>query len=159
MADGLLEEFIRQYIATRGDTDFAEFTWHGGEPTLVGLDFYRKVVRLQRQHAGGKRIDNALQTNGLLLDDAWCEFLHEHGFLVGLSIDGPKHLHDRFRLSRGGRPTFDRVYKAKAQALLQKHMGVPFQYVDGRPRRQRPLSGGSHYRFLTEDLGSSAASQ
>ena len=77
MADDVLEEFIRQYIAQQ-DIDTVIFTWHGGEPALLGLDFYRKVVGLQQKHAGNKRIENDLQTNGLLLDEAWCEFLKEH---------------------------------------------------------------------------------
>ncbi len=83
---------------------------------LLGLDFFRKVVQLQRKHAGTKRVENDLQTNGVLLDDAWCEFLKEHRFYVGLSIDGPKHLHDQFRKGKGGSPTFDQVYRA-AQIL------------------------------------------
>ncbi|NUN03861.1 MAG: radical SAM protein [Bryobacteraceae bacterium] len=96
ITDDLLEEFIRQYLAEQ-DVEEVVFTWHGGEPALLGLDFYRKVVELQEKYGAGKRIKNDLQTNGVLLDDAWCEFLKEHGFLVGLSIDGPKELHDCFR--------------------------------------------------------------
>jgi len=99
------------------------FTWRGGEPTLMGLDFFRRVVSLQQQHSAGKRIENDLQTNGVLLDDAWCEFLRDHRFLVGLSIDGPEELHYRFRVTKGGRPTFQLVRAAARR--LQDH-GVRF---------------------------------
>lgn len=148
IADDLLERFIRTYIAAQ-DTESVVFTWHGGEPTLLGLDFYRKVLRWQQQYAGGKRIENALQTNGLLLDEAWCDFLREHRFLVGLSIDGPKDLHDRFRLSRGGEPTFDRVYRAAR--LLQAH-DVPFNTLTV-VHAENARYPEQVYRFLTDDLG------
>jgi len=96
ISDELLEEFIRQYI-TGQDADTITFNWHGGEPVLLGLDFYRKAIRLQQKYAGTKTIKNDLQTNGTLLDESWCEFLKENDFYIGLSIDGPKDLHDRFR--------------------------------------------------------------
>ena len=149
ISDDLLETFIRTYIAAQ-DTDFATFTWHGGEPTLVGLDFYRKVVRLQQQYADGKRIKNGLQTNGLLLDDAWCAFLKEHDFLVGLSIDGPKPLHDLFRTGRQGESSFDCVYRA-AQ-LLQKYE-IPFNTltVVNAVNAKQP---DEVYRFFVQELGS-----
>ena len=84
MDDALLERYIRQYIeGNRVDT--VTFVWHGGEPTLAGLDFFRRAVALQQRHAGGKRIENALQTNGTLLDDDWCAFLRDNRFLVGIS--------------------------------------------------------------------------
>ncbi len=150
ISDDLLEEFIRQYIAGQ-DVDCVVFTWHGGEPALLGLDFFRKVVRLQEKHAGTKRIENDLQTNGLLLDEAWCEFLKEQRFLVGLSIDGPKHLHDPFRVGKGGEPSFDAVYRAAR--LLQRH-GVEFS-----PLTVIHSLNARHpeevYRFLTEELGCS----
>ena len=149
IAGDLLEEFIRQYLAGQ-DTESVNFSWHGGEPTLLGLDFYRKIIELQKKHAGGKRIDNDIQTNGLLLDDAWCEFLKEHDFLVGLSIDGPKHLHDRFRVRRGGGSTFDQVYAAAR--LLQRHE-VRFNTMtvvnSGNARHAAEV-----YQFLAHDLGS-----
>lgn len=114
MSDELLDEFIRQYIELQ-TTDSVLFTWHGGEPTLCGLDFYRKVVRLQRQYAGGRHIDNALQTNGTLLTDDWCRFLRDEGWLVGVSIDGPEHLHDAYRLDAAGAPTHAQVLKGIAR--------------------------------------------
>ena len=103
IADDLLEEFIRQYIAGQED-DPVVFNWHGGEPALLGLDFFRKVVELEQKYADGHRIENDFQTSGTLLDEAWCEFFKEHRFYVGLSIDGPKHLHDQFRRLSGGGP-------------------------------------------------------
>ena len=148
ISDDLLEEFVRTYIAAQ-DIEPVSFTWHGGEPTLLGLDFYRKVVRLQQQYAGSKRITNGLQTNGLLLDEAWCEFLRAHKFLVGVSIDGPKHLHDRFRLNKGGEPTFERV--CRAACLLQKYE-IPFNAltVINAVNARHPEEV---YRFLAEELG------
>jgi uncharacterized protein len=149
VSDELLEQFIRQYIAGQ-DVDSIVFSWHGGEPTLLGLDFYRKVADLQQKYAGTKQIENDLQTNGLLLDEAWCDFLKENNFLVGLSIDGPKHLHDRFRVTRGGASTFDQTYRAAR--LLQKH-DVPFNTltVVNSENAKHP---GDVYRFLTDELGS-----
>jgi uncharacterized protein len=89
-----------------------QFTWQGGEPTLLGLDYFRRIVELQQRHAmPGKRIRNSLQTNGVLLDEEWCKFLAEERSLVGLSIDGPRELHDRYRVTRGGKPTFDAVWR------------------------------------------------
>jgi len=147
ISDELLEEFIRQYV-TGQEAESIEFTWHGGEPTLLGLDFYRKIVELQKKYASGKRIDNDLQTNGLLLNDAWCEFLKAEKFLVGLSIDGPKRLHDRFRVTRNGQPTFDHVYGAAR--LLQRH-NVPLNAltVVNSANARYPEDV---YRFLTDDL-------
>jgi uncharacterized protein len=147
--DDLLENFIRRYIAAQ-EVDSVVFTWHGGEPTLLGLDFFHKVVRLQQKHAAGKRIENDLQTNGLLLDGAWCDFLRQNRFLVGLSIDGPKHLHDQFRKSKTGQCTFDQV--VAAVDLLRRY-NVFFNTLTivhaGNARH-----GEEVYRFLTEELDS-----
>jgi uncharacterized protein len=147
--DELLEEFIHQYIAGQ-DVDSVYFSWHGGEPTLLGLDFYRKVINLQQKYAGTKNIVNDLQTNGLLLDDEWCKFFKRHHFLIGLSIDGPKHLHDLFRVSQGGASSFDQAYRAAR--LLQKY-DVTFNTltVINSVNARHPAEV---YRFLTEDLGS-----
>ena len=121
--DDLLEEFIRQYIEGQ-DGEQVVFSWQGGEPTLLGLDFFRKVVELEEKHKKpGQRIENDLQTNGTLLDEEWCRFLKTHRFLVGLSIDGPRNLHDAYRVTKGGEPTFDKVFAAAK--LLKKH-GVKF---------------------------------
>lgn len=148
MDEALLEEFIRQYVAGQ-EIDEVVFNWHGGEPALAGLDFYRRVVELQARYAGAKRVRNDFQTNGLLLDEAWCEFFKRHGFYVGLSIDGPKHLHDRCRTARGGEPTFDRVFRT---ARLLQQFEIPFQ-----PLTVVSAANAVHpeevYRFLTEELG------
>jgi len=118
MADGVLESYVRQYIEAQS-APVITFAWQGGEPTLLGVEFFRKVVELQKKHANGKRIENTFQTNGVLLDDEWGEFLAANRFLVGLSIDGPRELHDRYRVDKGGQPSFDRVLRGVA--YLKKH--------------------------------------
>ncbi|MDE6484422.1 MAG: anaerobic sulfatase-maturation protein [Duncaniella sp.] len=118
MNELLLEEYIRQYIASQ-NTPQILFTWHGGEPLLRPLGFYRKALELQRRYAGGRRIDNCLQTNGTLLTDEWCEFLRDNRFLVGISIDGPQPLHDACRRSTGGASTWLDVMRGIR--LLQRH--------------------------------------
>lgn len=118
MSDETLEIFIENYIATQKE-EVVSFVWQGGEPTLMGLDFYRKVIALQSKYSQGKVITNSLQTNGTLLNEEWGQFLAEHNFLVGLSIDGPQEIHDYFRVDRGGRPTFNKVYAALQ--LLKKY--------------------------------------
>jgi len=148
IADDLLEKFIRVFIAGE-DEEPVIFNWHGGEPALLGLDFYRKAIQLERKYADGKRIENDFQTNGVLLDESWCEFFKEHGFYIGLSIDGPKHLHDRFRKADGGGPTFDRVYRA---ARLLRQYEVPFNALTVIHRNNAKYPD-EIYGFLTEDLG------
>jgi serine-type anaerobic sulfatase-maturating enzyme len=112
MTDDTLELFIKQYIEAVTGPEVV-FSWQGGEPTLRGLDFYRNVVALQRKYAKrGQRIENDLQTNGVLLNEEWAEFLKKNRFLVGLSIDGPRELHDLYRVNKGGAPTFDKVLAA-----------------------------------------------
>lgn len=119
MTDEVLETYTRQYIKTN-DAPELIFAWQGGEPTLMGLDFFRKAVALQKQYGKGRRITNTLQTNGILLNDEWCHFLAENCFLVGLSIDGPREIHDRFRKDRKGKPTFDRTMQALEQMKRHK---------------------------------------
>ena len=110
MSDETLEKFIRSYIEECGG-DTVRFTWHGGEPTLAGLDFYKKAVSLQKKYLPeGKECWNNLQTNGMLLDDEWCSFLAEEKFDVGLSIDGARWVHDRYRRDAAGDATYERVY-------------------------------------------------
>ncbi|MGN6368197.1 MAG: anaerobic sulfatase maturase [Phycisphaerae bacterium] len=118
MPDHVLETYIRQYIESQ-PSDEIQFAWQGGEPTLLGVPFFQKVVDLQQKFANGKRISNALQTNGTLLDDEWCAFLSQHHFLVGLSIDGPRELHDAYRVDKKNNPTFDAVFRGLR--LLQKY--------------------------------------
>lgn len=111
MDDTLLEAYVRDYIRAQPGP-VVSFAWQGGEPTLAGLPFYRKAVAWQKEYAEGKAIENAFQTNGTLLDDDWCQFLRDEGFLVGISIDGPPHLHDACRVDRGGEPTSGKVMRA-----------------------------------------------
>lgn len=150
MSDEVLERYVRDYIASV-TADEVVFTWQGGEPTLRGIAFFEKVVALQRKHAKpGQRIENDLQTNGVLLDEAWAKFLKAHRFLVGLSIDGPQDVHDAIRVTKGGTPTFDAV--VTAARLLQRH-GVRFNTLTcvHRYNATRPLDV---YRFLRRELGS-----
>ena len=118
MSDTLLEEFVHQYIEAQTAPDIL-FTWHGGEPLLRPLSFYRRALELQRRYARGRHIDNCLQTNATLLTDEWCEFLSENKFLVGVSIDGPQPMHDAYRHNRQGRPSWHDVMRGIR--LLQKH--------------------------------------
>ena len=143
MTAEILESFIRQYIASQ-DTPEVSFAWQGGEPTLLGIDFFKRAVSLQTHYAGGRQITNSIQTNGTLLTDDWCRFLKQHNFLVGLSIDGPRELHDRYRVKSSGRPTFDAVMAAVAR--LKKHK-VAFNTltVVNDHNARRPLEV---YRFL-----------
>ena len=149
MSDAVLEEYIRQYIQSQPMPEI-NFAWQGGEPTLLGVDFFRKAVALQKKHACGKTIFNAIQTNGTLLDDEWCEFLAANKFLVGLSIDGPAELHDKYRVDKRQQPTFGAVMRGLE--LLKKH-GVEFNTltVVNRANSQQPLEV---YHFLKASAAS-----
>lgn len=118
MTDALLERFTKEYIQAQTMNDVL-FTWHGGETLMRPLSFYRKALEYQRKYAGGKRIDNCIQTNGTMLTDEWCRFLKENNWLVGVSIDGPREFHDEYRRMRGGQPSFNKVMKGIR--LLQKY--------------------------------------
>ena len=146
IADEVLERFVQQYIAAQKDAPEINFAWQGGEPTLMGLDFFRKVVELQKKFGNGRKITNALQTNATLLDDEWCAFLATHDFLTGVSLDGPRELHDAYRRDKQGRSTFDAVVQAVER--LKKH-GAPFNTltVVNRINSRHPLQV---YRFLKE---------
>jgi len=143
MSDAVLEEYIRQYIGSQPGPEI-NFAWQGGEPTLLGVEFFRKAVALQKKHASGKTVFNAIQTNGTLLNDEWCEFLAANKFLVGLSIDGPAELHDTYRVDKRQQPTFGAVMHGLE--LLKKH-GVEFNTltVVNRANSRQPLEV---YRFL-----------
>ncbi|PEE35586.1 anaerobic sulfatase maturase [Bacillus pseudomycoides] len=145
MSDSVLESYIKQYIASQ-DTQEIVFAWQGGEPTLMGLDFFHKAISLQKKYADGKQITNTIQTNGTLLNDRWCEFFSAHHFLVGLSLDGPEYIHDMYRIDRGGKPTFELVMKAIV--MLKKH-GVEFNILTCVTRHSsyRPLE---IYRFFKQ---------
>ncbi|MBP2656092.1 MAG: aslB [Firmicutes bacterium] len=125
MADEVLETYIRKYIAASKAPEVS-FVWQGGEPTLLGVDFFRKAISLQRRYAGDKRIVNSLQTNGTLLDDEWCGFLKDNDFLVGISLDGPADIHDRYRLSQARTETFTTVLKG---FRLLKEYDIPFNVL------------------------------
>lgn len=145
----LLEEFTRQYIEAQRVPEVT-FSWQGGEPTLMGLDFFRLAVELQQKcRRAGLRIRNALQTNGTTLDDEWCRFFREHNFLIGLSLDGPRELHDAYRRDKGGNPAFDRVMGGLA--LLKKH-GIEFNILAcvQAANADHPLEV---YRFLRDEVG------
>ena len=150
MTDETLETFVRQYLEPSGGGEVV-FSWQGGEPTLRGIEFFRKVVALEAKWAPpGTRVENDLQTNGTQLDDEWCEFLAEHRFLVGLSVDGPAKLHDAVRPRKGGGGSFGEALAAAKR--LRKH-GVEFNTLTcvGAANARRPLDV---YRFLTRELGS-----
>jgi uncharacterized protein len=149
MTDEVLETFTRQYIEAQRVPEVT-FGWQGGEPTLVGLDFFRLAVKLQQKvRRPGMVVRNALQTNGTLLNDEWCRFFREHGFLVGLSLDGPRELHDVYRVDKRGQPTFYRVMAGLA--LLKKH-GVEFNVLTTvhAANAGHPLDV---YRFLRDEVG------
>jgi len=119
MPDDILEEYIIQHIAA-STSQVINFSWHGGEPTLLGLEYFKKIVSLQRQHQPpGRRITNGMQTNGTLIDEKWCRFLAKEGFSVGLSLDGPEELHDYYRVAKGNKPTFRQVMRG--YELLRQH--------------------------------------
>lgn len=118
MSEELLEKFIKQYIESQTMPQVM-FTWHGGETLMRPISFYKKAVDLQKKYAGGLQIDNSIQTNGTLLNDAWCSFFKENNFLVGISIDGPQDFHDKYRRDKMGRPSFHRVMQGIN--LLKKH--------------------------------------
>lgn len=119
MSEDLLESYTAQHIeASPSETVF--FSWHGGEPTILGLDYFKKIIDIQKKHSRpGKRIVNGIQTNGTLLEDHWCSFLAEHGFYVGISLDGPAEIHDEYRRTKEGGPTHGAVIRG--YRLLQKH--------------------------------------
>ena len=111
MSDELTERFIREYIEAQTMDDIL-FTWHGGEPLMRPIAYYKKVIALQREYGRGRHIENCIQTNGTLINEEWCKLFRENHWLVGLSVDGPKEFHDEYRRTRQGRPTFAKVMRA-----------------------------------------------
>ena len=118
MTDEMLEQFTREYIEAQTMPQVL-FTWHGGEPLMRSIDFYKKALELQKKYAHGKQIDNVIQTNGTLLTDEWCEFLAKNHWLVGISIDGPQEYHDHYRVTPAGKPSWEKVMQGIS--LLKKH--------------------------------------
>ena len=118
MTDEMLEQFTREYIEAQTMPQVL-FTWHGGEPLMRSIDFYKKALALQKKYAHGKQIDNVIQTNGTLLTDEWCEFFAQNHWLVGISIDGPQEYHDHYRVTPAGKPSWEKVMQGIQ--LLKKH--------------------------------------
>ena len=118
MSDEMLEQFTREYIEAQTMPQVL-FTWHGGEPLMRSIDFYKKALTLQKKYARGRRIDNVIQTNGTMLTDEWCEFFAQNNWLVGISIDGPQEYHDHYRLTSTGNPSWQKVMHGIE--LLKKH--------------------------------------
>ena len=118
LSEEMLEQFTKEYIEAQTMSQVL-FTWHGGETLMRPLSFFRKAVELQKKYAGGRRIDNTIQTNGTLLTDEWCEFLHENNWLVGVSIDGPQEFHDEYRRTATGAPSWVKVMRGIQR--LNKH--------------------------------------
>jgi uncharacterized protein len=150
MADDLQEAYLRQLLEAHAAAPEVVVAWQGGEPTMMGLDFFRRSIELERRYARpGQRILNTVQTNGTLLDDDWGAFLAEHHFLVGISVDGPRAMHDTYRVDKGGKPTFDRVLRGLD--VLERH------HVDWNVLTTIHAANGDHgaevYRFLRDDLG------
>ena len=146
MSDEMLEQFTREYIEAQTRNQVL-FTWHGGEPLLRSIDFYRKALSLQQKYAGGRHIDNVIQTNGTLLTDEWCEFFAQNHWLVGISIDGPQPDHDHYRLTAAGKPSWKKVMQGIK--LLKKH-GVEWNAmaVVNAYNANHPLE---FYRFFKEN--------
>ncbi len=146
ISDDVLRAFIMNYITSQ-PTPVVPFVWQGGEPTLLGVDFFKRVVELQKPFVHQKTITNSLQTNGTLLDDEWCRFLKENHFMVGISLDGPREIHDRYRVDRQGKGTFEKVMRGLR--LLQKHQ-VEYNVLASVARNTatKPLDV---YRFLKNE--------
>lgn len=149
MSDAVLEAYIRQYIESQRGPEVT-IAWQGGEPTLMGVDFFRRSVELaQKYRRAGTTLRFALQTNGTLLDDDWAAFFREHGFLIGISLDGPREMHDAFRVGKGGRPSFNRVMRGLR--FLKKHaVELNVLATVHAANASRPIDV---YRFLRDEIG------
>lgn len=143
MSEQMLEHFIKEYIAANDVRDVF-FNWHGGEPLLAGLDFYRKAMAFQKKYADGKHIHNTIQTNATLITREWAEFFRANNFLIGVSLDGPQNVHDRYRGGKGGASVFDRVIKGIMELY---RAGVQYN-VMATVNRQSEGRGLEIYQFL-----------
>lgn len=148
MSEQVLETLTKQYIESN-DVPEVTFNWHGGEPLVMGLDFYRKAVERQQKYAGGKIVHNTLQTNGTLITPEWADFFRENDFLIGISIDGPADIHDKFRKDKGGQNTFDKVMRG---VNLLRQRGVQFNTMT-TVNKASEGRGAEVYRFL-KSIGS-----
>jgi uncharacterized protein len=148
MSPATQREFIRQYIQAQHVPE-VQLAWQGGEPTLMGLDFFKRAVLYAKQYKKyGMQINHAIQTNGVLLDETWCKFLREENFLVGLSLDGPEEIHNAFRVDKGNQPTFHRVMKA-AKLLKENHVEFNILCTLHSANAERPLEV---YRFFRDEV-------
>ncbi len=148
MSEDVLESFTRQYLDAMPIQ--CDIGWQGGEPLMRGIDFFRKAVELQKAHTReGQTVTNAIQTNGTLLDDEWCEFLAENKFLVGLSLDGPPQWHDKFRLDKAGNPSFHRAWAGLE--LMRKH-GVEFNILITLNSANAPHAGDIYRYFINRGI-------
>lgn len=145
MSDEMLELFTKEYIEAQ-TMNSVLFTWHGGEPLMRSLDFYKKAMALQRKYANGRHIDNVLQTNGMLLTDEWCEFLAQNHWLVGISIDGTQDMHDHYRHTASGKPSWEQVMHG-IELLKKHHVEWNAMAVVNDYNVERPLE---FYRFFKE---------
>ncbi len=148
MSDEVLDAYLRQYITAQRGPE-VEISWQGGEPTLMGIDFFRRSTELARKYKRpGQTINYTMQTNGVLLNDEWCQFFKAHRFLLGLSLDGPRECHDAYRVDKRGKGSFDKVMKAAG--LLQKHQ-VEFNILTAvhAANADSPLKV---YRFLRDEV-------
>jgi uncharacterized protein len=150
MADGLLDTYLRQLIEAHHASPEVTIAWQGGEPTLMGLDFFRRSVELtERYLPDGKSVLYTIQTNGTLVDEEWAAFFREHGFLVGISIDGPRELHDAYRVNKGGKGSFDQVMRGLEHL---REAGVEWNALT-----TVHAANGGHgrrvYRFLRDECG------
>jgi uncharacterized protein len=145
MHEDVLENYIRQYIESQpGET--IQFSWQGGEPTLLGVPYFERVVELQKKYAGKRKVENGFQTNGTLLDEDWGRFFAKHKFLIGISIDGPEELHDAYRVDKGGQPSFARVMRGLE--VLKRH-NIPFNTLTVI-NRKNAYRAHEVYRFLKQ---------
>jgi uncharacterized protein len=144
----VLEEYTRQYIQAN-EVPEVTFVWHGGEPLMAGIEYYKKAIEFQRKYASGKAIVNSLQTNGLLVNSDWARFFHNNKFLIGLSVDGPRDIHDAYRVNKAGRPSFDKVMAAVS---LMKQYGVEYNTLSVVTNLSEGR-GAEIYRFL-KSIGS-----
>ena len=152
MADDLLETYLRQLIEAHARSPVVTIAWQGGEPTLMGLDFFRRSVELANRYLRpGQRAEHTIQTNGTLLDAEWAAFFREHGFLVGISIDGPRELHDAYRVNKGGAGSFDQVMRGLGHL---RDAGVEWNALT-TVHAANADRGAEVYRFLRDECGAS----
>ncbi len=149
MTDDLLETYIRQLIESQRAPEVT-ISWQGGEPTLMGLDFFKRAMDYVQQYSRpGVTVQHTMQTNGILLNEAWCDFFHEHNFLIGLSLDGPQAMHDTYRVDKGGAPTFHKVLRA-ARLLQENKVEFNILTTVNAANADHPLEV---YRFLRDEVG------